>query len=349
MKRAGAEALNFTAKPAKEYWAALIFGKDRTAVKDAADQLAAKWLGAAEDAFNTARLSDSDLKSDPVKLADELQAQSLFGGERLVRVRLDAENAGAPLIQVLADVESGALPIGGRLLIEAGDLTPKSNLRGKFEGAKKGMALQIYGLEEGGIGLLLDSALADLGASIDEEARAAFIAATAKEQAVVRSEVEKLGLFGRNLGRPINFEDLTSLGVTEREGDFGEAADLALTGALKESLVAYERAAGAGGAPVAALKALEWRLSRVATVRRRMAGGQNASEAIGSLVPRMAPFQIPALQKQIDVWPGPAAEAAMHSILETELKIKRAGSPDAALAARLYLDVARSAAARRRR
>ena len=131
--------------------------------------------------------------------------------------------------------------------------------------------------------------------------------------------------------------------------DFGEAADLALTGALKESLVAYERAAGAGGAPVAALKALEWRLSRVATVRRRMAGGQSASEAIGALVPRMAPFQIPALQKQIDVWPGPAAEAAMLSILETELKIKRAGSPDTALAARLYLDVARSAAARRKR
>ena len=57
MKRAGAEALNFTAKPAKEIWAALIFGKDRTAVKDAADQLAAKWLGAPEDAFNTARFA----------------------------------------------------------------------------------------------------------------------------------------------------------------------------------------------------------------------------------------------------------------------------------------------------
>jgi DNA polymerase-3 subunit delta len=236
---------------------------------------------------------------------------------------------------------------GGRLLVEAGDLTPKSNLRGKFEGAKKAAALQIYGLEEGGIGLLLDSALAELGASIDEDARAAFIAATAKEQAVVRSEVEKLGLFGRNLGRPISFDDLTALGVTEREGDFGEAADLALTGDLKASLIAYERAAGAGGAPVAALKALEWRLSRVAAVRRRMAGGQSASEAIGAM--RMAPFQVPALQKQIDVWPGPAAEAAMHSILETEMKIKRAGSPDAALAARLYLDVARSAAARRKR
>lgn len=347
MKRAGAEALNFAAKPAKDIWAALIFGKDRTAVKDAADQLANKWLGAPEDAFNTARLSDSDLKSDPVKLSDELQAQSLFGGERLVRVRLDAENAGAPLIQVLADVESGALGHGGRLLVEAGDLTPKSNLRGKFEGAKNAVALQIYGLEDGGIGLLLDSALADLGAQINEDARAAFIAATAKEQAVVRSEVEKLGLFGRNLGRPISLDDLTALGVTEREGDFGEAADLALIGDLKASLIAYERAAGAGGAPVAALKALEWRLSRVAAVRRRMAGGQSSSEAIGGL--RMAPFQIPALQKQVDVWPGPAAEAAMHSILETEMKIKRAGSPDAALAARLYLDVARSAAARRKR
>ncbi|MET0545334.1 MAG: DNA polymerase III subunit delta [Caulobacterales bacterium] len=348
MKRAGAEALAFAAKPQKDVWGALVFGKDRTAVKDAADQIAAKWLGGPEDAFSTARLGDSDLRSDPLKLVDELQAQSLFGGERLVRVRLDMETAGAAILNIFADLESGELPVGGKLLIEAGDLTPKSNLRGKFEGAKKAAALHIYGLEEGGIGLLLDSALSEQGASIEDDARHAFVTAAAKEQALVRSEVEKLSLFGRNLGRAISAEDLVALGVTEREGDFGDAADLALSGALAQSVTAYERAAGAGGSPVAALKALEWRMTRLASVRRRMAGGQTSSEAMGALIPRVQQYQAQAFQRQLDVWPGPAAEAALHSILETELRIKRAGSPDAALAARLYLDVARSAAARRR-
>jgi DNA polymerase III subunit delta len=155
-------------------------------------------------------------------------------------------------------------------------------------------------------------------------------------------------LFGRNLGRPISADDLVALGVTEREGDFGDAADLALSGALPQSVTAYERAAGAGGNPVAALKALEWRMVRLAAVRRRMSGGQTSTDAMGALIPRVQQYQMQAFQRQLDAWPGPAAENALHSILETELRIKRAGSPDAALAARLYLDVARSAAARRR-
>lgn len=348
MKKAGAEALAFAGRPQKDFWGALVFGKDRTAVKDAADQLAAKWLGGPEDAFSTARLSDSDLRADPLKLTDELQAQSLFGGERLVRVRLDSENAGAAILDILPSIDNGDMPIGGKLLVEAADLTPKSALRGKFENAKKAAALHIYGLEEGSIGLMLDSALSEYGASIEDSARHAFVTAAAKEQALVRAEVEKLSLFGRNLGRAISADDLVALGVTEREGDFGDAADLALSGALPESVTAYERAAGAGGSPVSALKALEWRMTRLASVRRRMAGGQSASEAMGALIPRVFPYQAQAFQRQLDVWPGPAAEAALHSILETELRIKRAGSPDAALAARLFLDVARSAAARRR-
>ena len=115
--------------PAARGAALIVYGP--TAARSASAPTASpKAATNADEAFDLARLTKSDIDADPARLEGELAAVSMLGGRRLVRLRLAGDKPGGP-----QDRRGGARRhLEGRLnpeamlLIEAGDLRPGSGL-----------------------------------------------------------------------------------------------------------------------------------------------------------------------------------------------------------------------------
>ena len=171
MKQAGPRALAFCEKPQGATRIALIFGADPGLVSTSAETLAYNWLPS-PDPFNIIKLHDEDLKRDPQMLGDELVARSLMGGERLIRVRVDKDASSKYLLEILADIDKGALTPEAFWIIEAGELNKTNKLRVGFEMSKSAVALQLYADDEAAVCDLVTKRLAAAGVAIlDSEHR----------------------------------------------------------------------------------------------------------------------------------------------------------------------------------
>ena len=95
----------------------LIYGPDSGLVSERALTLVKSVLGGADDPFRYAEIHDS------ARLLEEATAASLTGGRRVIRLRDAGENAAKPAETLLKN------PPDALLILEAGDLTPKSKLR----------------------------------------------------------------------------------------------------------------------------------------------------------------------------------------------------------------------------
>ena len=108
--------------------AVLFYGPDQGLVRERAVELITRLAGDVRDPFRVAELTPAQLKEDPVRLADEAAALSLSGGRRVLRLR----EAGDGLTQALAELLAETVP-AAFLVLEAGELGPRSSLRGLFE------------------------------------------------------------------------------------------------------------------------------------------------------------------------------------------------------------------------
>ena len=92
MKIALREINGFLNKPPRHVLVYLIYGRDEGLVHETASKIASKFVDDLNDPFNVSELSGNEVLSNPSKLIDEATAQSLVGGQRVVRVFLGSEN-----------------------------------------------------------------------------------------------------------------------------------------------------------------------------------------------------------------------------------------------------------------
>ena len=86
MKLTAARINSFLQKPDAAARAVLIYGPDAGLVRERADELAKKIVPDFNDPFRVSILTGSMVADDPARLMDEMAAQALGGGRRLVRV-----------------------------------------------------------------------------------------------------------------------------------------------------------------------------------------------------------------------------------------------------------------------
>ena len=128
----------------KKIAAVLIYGPDNGLVRERAETLAKLVVEDFTDPFNYIELSDADLKGEPARLADEAAALSFAGGERVVRLKTTGEAAAKAAATLIDGLDGGHLKANALVIIEAGDLTPRSGLRKRFEKAKTAASLPCY-------------------------------------------------------------------------------------------------------------------------------------------------------------------------------------------------------------
>jgi len=331
----------FLDQPPKSARGALIHGRDRGGVHERADRLAKASTETVDDPFNVALLTEADLDADGAKLADELSAQSLIGGRRLVRVKLTAERP--PIDRALAEAikvhAGGGFNPDAFLLIEAGALGRDSAMRKAAEKAEGFGAIACYEDEPGDVARMVRESLARDKVGLNADALELFVARMPHERGVARQEIERLALFlGPGSGVVATPEDLRPYLGVEPDASLAEAAQDAFGGKLAAAHAGLKRAAAEGEGGPAAVRAMGFhlgRLRRTLTLHKNGAGLAEAAKASGVFWRNEREFL-----RQARAWSLEHLDQLQPEVLNADRACKQTGSPDELIAERLALTIA---------
>ncbi len=318
--------------------AVLFYGPDQGLVRERALDLIIRIAGDAADPFRVAELSAAQLKDDPTRLADEAAALSLSGGRRVLRLREVADGHAEALGELLA----GPAP-ASFLVLEAGDLAPRSALRKVFEAAGNAAAVACYLDDDAALRKVVEEALTGHGLTIEDEAQAYLLAHLGGDRGVTRQEMEKLALYvGPDAKR------VTSAHVLAVIGDSSALSLDDLIFALGEGDRAaidrgYARALLEGNDEIAILRAAGRHFMRL----HQVAASAEPRSAIKSLRPPVFFKFESRFLAQLRFWSPDRLGEALSRLNRAEIEIKTGAQPKTAVAERALLEIGGLARARR--
>lgn len=334
----------FLKKPEAKIRGVVIYGNDDGLIAERAKILAKAICDDLQDPFRVVDISGDALKGDPARLADEFGAMSLMGGRRVVRVRPAGEEAVAALENLVAAVAGDAL-----IVVESGNLTPRSGLRALAETEPTLAALPCYMDGEAALEGLVESAARAHGLVVDPDALDWIVERLGGDRGQTRSEIDKLMLYkGEDDGKTITLEDaMAVLGDTASVG-IDEVIAATFDGKLVALDRALDRVFAEGGNAVQLVRSLQRYADQLHVVSGHAAKNGNMEAAMFKArgLPRGGPVR-QRFERQLGNWPLPRLSAALQELLKAELECKSTGLPAEAIARRLCLRLAQAARPRR--
>lgn len=318
----------------------LVYGPDRGLVSERAEALANAHLKGSADPFALVRLEGDDIAGDAARIADEVYTVALFGGERVVRVRVGAKN----ILPAVAAVVEGPPPEAA-LVVEAGDLKGGAPLRKLFEGARHALALPCYADEAKELARLLDGELGGAGLSVSDEARQLLIDSLGGDRLASRQELRKLALYCHGKDR-VTEEDVLAISGDVSAIGADAVVDAMGLGELGRVVTLLERLVAEGTTPsVIAGQALR-HVQHLQLARAEIDRGRTATDAIRSLVPPIFYKRQGLIERQLVTWTVTKAERAAETLHQAVSDARRHAGIAQVIVERALLSVA--ALARRR-
>jgi len=340
----GKQAAAFARKPDPEIWAVLAFSEDEGLASDTGLAVLAAWSGKDTPAEVTL-LDDDAIRKDPALLFDALEAVSLLGDTRIVRVRTSGDKIATLLADAFQQGDSSPGRFGARLVVEAGALQKKSKLRSAAEAAKRTVGLHLFADEAADVESRMKHALLDAGATIDAEALHAFVGDLPGHRLATNSEIEKLSLYAKGLSRPVSMQDIRALSATELEQTVSAAIDATLDGRIADANKAFDKLAMAGTAGIGLLRSLQFEVHRMLDAHMRIAEGQASPNM--KLRPPVWQSAWPSYKARLGRWPVRRLTRVLERIYDAEEQAKRAGGSADAVVRMLMNELARAAEAAR--
>lgn len=338
----GKSASAFSRKPDPQVWAVLAFSDDEGLASDIGQSLVAAWTGKGPPPEVTT-LDDDAIKKDAALLFDALEAVSLLGDARVVRVRTSGDKIAALLADVFKEGDAKEGRFAARLIVEAGSLQKKSKLRAAAEGAKRTAALHLFADEGADIEARVKQALLEAGATIESDALLAFVGDLPGHRLAANSEIEKLALYAHGLGRALTLSDIRALSATELEQTISAAIDATLDGRPGAANTAFDKLASAGTGGIGLLRSLQFEVHRMLDAHARIAEGQANPNM--KLRPPVWQSAWPAYRARLAKWPVRRLTRVLERIYDAEAQAKLAGGSADAVVGILMNELSRAAEA----
>jgi DNA polymerase-3 subunit delta len=315
--------------------ALLFYGPDEGLAHEYAGLAQKAVLGAGDDAFRLAELTQDDIRGDGARLADELNAISMLGGRRVVRVA-QATNM---IADQIADAIAAQVAGSALLIVEAGDIGSKAELVKVFESAGGAGAFGCYRDGEAQLGPLIAAHLKTGGYAIARDAVAYLAERMGGDRGVTRSELDKLMLY---IGEPKR--EITLADAMACIGDRAAFALDDLIGAAADGDAAgLDRHYARSIAEVEAIQVLRSaarHFQRLHQLVARMAAGDSFEAAAGALRPPLFWTQRDRMQRQSRQWSTARIGRALERLIEAETQAMRAYPIKDEIAQRALMDIA---------
>lgn len=315
--------------------ALLFYGPDEGLAHEYAGLAQRAVLGAGDDPFRLAELTPDEVRADGARLADELNAISMLGGRRVVRIA-QATNMIADAIGSAIEAQAAGAAL---LVVEAGDIGSRAELVKVFESAAGAGAFGCYRDSETQLGPLIAAHLKAGGYGIARDALAYLAERLGGDRGVTRSELDKLMLYVGEPKREVTLADAVTC-----IGDRAAFALDDLIGAAAEGDAAdldrqYVRSFSEVEA-IQVLRSAARHFQRLHQLVARMAGGESFEAAAGSLRPPLFWTQRDRMQRQSRLWSGQRIGRALERLIEAEAQAMRAYPIKDEIAQRALMDIA---------
>lgn len=336
MKLSGKRAEGFLKKPDPSCWAVLIFSEDEGVANDAARDVLQAW-----GELELITLDDDAIKREPALLFDALEAQSLLGDDRAIRIRTSGDKLASLLIEAVKMGDAAKNRFAAKLIVTAGGLQKRSKLRAGFETAKAAAALQMFQDNAGNIAELVTSALQDIGASAEPGVIDIFVGDLPGHRGLARQEIEKLCLYAHNLGQPISVADIHKLNATDIDHAIGAAVIASLDGKAEHASRMLDRVLISGTNTITILRAIQREAQRM--LHAHELGGLQGNIGM-KLRPPVWQSEWPAFSARLRNWSPKRIARIIERVYEAEQQVKTSGPTGQPVLRMLMKDIARVAA-----
>lgn len=329
--------------------ALLFYGPDEGLAHEYAGLAQRAVLGAGDDPFRLAELTPDQIKGDGARLTDELNAISMLGGRRVVRIA----QAGNAIADHVASAIAAQVPGAALLIIEAGDIGSKAELVKVFESAAGAGAFGCYRDSDAQLGPLVAAHLKAGGYTIARDALGYLVERLGGDRGVTRSELDKLMLY---MGEPEGGAPAREVTLADAMACIGDRAAFALddliAAAAEGDTTDLDRQYARSFAEVEAIQLLRnaaRHFQRLHQVVARMAAGDSFEAAAGALRPPVFWNQRDRMQRQARQWSPARIGRALERLIEAEAQAMRAYAIKDEIAQRALMDIATLARAGQRK
>jgi DNA polymerase-3 subunit delta len=217
----------------------LIYGEDEGLVSERADRFMHAVAG--DDPLARVRVEIETLSDDPGRLADEANAVPMFGGRRVIALRV----AGNRRVEASIAAVLEAPPVDAWLVVTAGDLRRDSPLLKLLEPHPGAAVIRCYADAERDLDRLIDEEVKAASLAIAPDARTALRDLLGGDRRMSRSELAKLCLYAAGKGT-ITLADVHASSGDVAASEIDEVLD-AMTGGDSTGLDrGYRRLLAAG-------------------------------------------------------------------------------------------------------
>jgi DNA polymerase-3 subunit delta len=316
----------------------LCYGPDVGLARERGQALIERALGKGAADFCVSALPGSALKDDRRRLIDELATVPFGGGARVVSVREGGDGMVDSIRLALS-----RWPENGYLVVEAGELPPRSSLRQLFEAEALLAAVPCYGDTPEAIVELVRGSLAAAKIAVSVEALDFLGSRLGGDRLAVRAEIEKLKIYAASSG-VINLEDALECAGAWNESSLDEALHAACTGDVARLDVCLENCLAQGMAPVMLLRGAMRHVERLLMARAQLDGGAGVEDVVRAQRPPIFFRHVDSFKRQLRTWSSSALRRALDRLLEAESRCKSSGGlPDEAIGGRAFYELAMGA------
>ncbi|TVR09078.1 MAG: DNA polymerase III subunit delta [Salinarimonadaceae bacterium] len=218
----------------------LLYGPDAGLVAERARGLAHGVVSDPADPFLLVKIDGDSLADDPARLADEAGTIGMFGGRRVIWVRVGSKNV-APAVEAALSADTG----DSLIVVEAGDLAKSAPLRNLCEKTPRALAAPCYADDGKDLAALVDDSFRKAGIAVSRETRALLLDSLGADRLATRSEIEKLLLYAYGQER-LEYADVEAViaDVSALRGDL--MIDAAFAGDAAQAEDYYRRLLGEG-------------------------------------------------------------------------------------------------------
>ena len=321
----------------------LLYGPDVGLAAERAQAMVTGVLGPDPDPFRLAGPTAQAIASDPALLMDEAAAMSLVGGRRVVRVQRAGDSITGSF-KALLDSRKGSKSIAedSLVIVEAGDLSPRSTLRKAFEAAKSGTAVPCYVADGYQLEAVIADALREAGHPADQGVTAFLAESLGSDRAITRRELEKLSLYVGPNATVTVADAQACVGDSGAQG-MDDAAFAAVLGDFLKLDRALARSEIEGTSPVTILRNLAKTLLRVQLASGIRDQGTSPRDAVAALRPPVFFKQRDQLVTALSHWNTTNISTALGIVQDAEVACKTTGFPATAITARAALRIAQAA------
>ncbi|MCT4655629.1 MAG: DNA polymerase III subunit delta [Cohaesibacter sp.] len=303
---------SFLKRPDGKYRTILIYGPDIGLVAERADNLAKSYLKDNSDPFAFLRLDGAEIASDPLRLADEANTISMFGGNRVIMIQLSGNKSIVPALEPILSTP----PADAFIIIKAGDLKKTAPVRKAIEKAASAVALPCYIDARDALNGIIDEELQKAQLTISQEARMMLLDNLGADRLASRAEVQKLCLYAMGQ-QQITETDIENIVGDASNHQIDMIVDSAALGDIDELDHQLEQILGSGqnasSVGIASLRHFQM-LERCLNL---MDKGQPAQSALQKTGPMIHFKRKARVQNQLRLWTSKKASRACELLAQS--------------------------------